>query len=224
MKRKQCASQNIDISHFTSLLLTFQLSFSSRPVRFGKEIMLTSQEGTEEAKPVTPVPETDLSSTDQPDDSPPPGTTPHGIAELVRSYSRSLVRAASHADGVTNPFLDDDPELDPNLPSFDAIKWAKALLHHSKVDPDRYSRSVLGVSCRNLSIHGYGKDTDYQMNVLNVLLQGPLMIKEWISQRQRKIDIIRDFDGLFESGEMTLVLGRPGRYVKALRTIKTFGT
>lgn len=137
------------------------------------------------------------------------------VAELIRSFSMSLVRSASHAQGggLVNPFLTSNPAMDPNSPSFDAIEWAKAFLQHSDLHPEKYPRARVGVSCRNLGVHGYGTDTDYQKNVLNILMQGPLMIKQWISHRRRKIDILRNFDGLFRNGEMILVLGRPGRSV-----------
>lgn len=46
---------------------------------------------------------------------------------------------------------------------------------------------------------------------MNVLWRAPLIAKEWISNRQQKIQILSDFDGLVNSGEMLLVLGRPGR-------------
>ncbi|CAG9936386.1 unnamed protein product [Clonostachys rosea f. rosea IK726] len=140
------------------------------------------------------------------------------VAELIRSFSMSLVRSASHAQGgtIVNPFLTSNPAMDPNSPSFDAIEWAKAFLQHSDLHPEKYPRARVGVSCRNLGVHGYGTDTDYQKNVLNILMQGPLIIKQWISHRRRKIDILQNFDGLFRSGEMILVLGRPGSGVTTL--------
>lgn len=133
------------------------------------------------------------------------------MLELVRSHSRSIIQSASNAGSNINPFLDSHPKLDPSSPEFDSMEWAKAFLHHSKTDPDRYPRPQVGLSFRNLSVHGFGNDTDFQKNVLNVLLQGPMMAKQWISQRRQRIDILKDFDGLIRSGEILLVLGRPGR-------------
>jgi hypothetical protein len=132
---------------------------------------------------------------------------------MVRGYSVNLVRTTSRAGvgGGINPFLNSHPNLDPNSPEFDARAWAKALIHHSAVDPDRYPRHPTGVAFKNLGVHGFGSDTDYQRTVLNILLTGPTLFREWIRQRQQKIDILRDFDGLVESGQMLLVLGRPGR-------------
>lgn len=131
--------------------------------------------------------------------------------ELVRSYSQGLNQAAFQTENSVNPFLSSSPRLDPSSPKFNAKEWAKALLHHTVAQPDKYPRNTVGVAFRNLNVHGYGWDTDYQKTVLNALLQVPAILKQWVSQRQRKVDILRDFDGLIDQGEMLLVLGRPGR-------------
>lgn len=128
----------------------------------------------------------------------------------VATLARTLTRETTHFQGV-NPFLDKRPELDPNSPQFNARKWAKTLLHAFAQEPDKFPRPPVGVSWRNLCVHGFGKDTDYQKDILNVLWRAPLIAREWISSRQQKIQILDHFDGLVKSGEMVLVLGRPGR-------------
>lgn len=140
-------------------------------------------------------------------------TDAHRITELVRSHSLALVRSTSIADPNVNPFLDSHPELDPNSPQFNARTWAKTLIRHSVTDPDRYPRHIAGVAYRNLSVHGYGEDTDYQRTVLNLPLQAISMVRNLIftPHHRRRVDILRSFDGLVGNGEMVLVLGRPGR-------------
>ncbi|KAH6688979.1 ABC-2 type transporter-domain-containing protein [Plectosphaerella plurivora] len=139
------------------------------------------------------------------------------VNELVRGYSLELVRSASHADPTLNPFLSSHPALDPSRPDqFNAAKWAKALLQHTDADPEKYPRYASGISFRQLSVHGYGTDTDYQKNVLNVLLQAPLMVKQYFGNKRREVRILRDLDGLVNQGEMLLVLGRPGSGVSTL--------
>ncbi|KAI1102526.1 ABC-2 type transporter-domain-containing protein [Jackrogersella minutella] len=133
----------------------------------------------------------------------------------VATLARSLTRETTHYQDV-NPFLDSHPELDPNSPQFNARKWTKTLLHAFSQEPEKYPRPPVGVSWRSLSVHGFGKDTDYQKDILNILLRAPLIAREWISHRQRKIQILDDFDGLVRSGEMLLVLGRPGSGVSTL--------
>lgn len=131
------------------------------------------------------------------------------VAELARSFSQTGARSAGTQHD--NPFHSPVPSLDPNSADFDPRKWISALLHAFSKDPDQYPRQPLGVSWRYLGVYGFGSDTDYQKDVMNVLWRAPLIAKEWISKRQQKIQILSDFDGLVNSGEMLLVLGRPGR-------------
>ncbi|OBR06397.1 Multidrug resistance protein cdr1 [Colletotrichum higginsianum IMI 349063] len=139
------------------------------------------------------------------------------VNDLVRPYSLELIRSASRLDPDINPFLSSHPSLDPSCrEQFNAKKWARALLQHSARNPQHYPRLEAGVAYRSLSVHGYGTDTDYQKDVLNVLWQAPVLVKQALSKRRQKIDILRDFDGIVESGEMLLVLGRPGSGVSTL--------
>lgn len=139
------------------------------------------------------------------------------IAQLARSFSQT---AGTQHD---NPFHSPVPSLDPNSAEFDPRKWISALLHAFSKNPDQYPRQPLGVSWRYLGVHGFGSDTDYQKNMMNVLWRAPLIAKEWVSSRKQKIQILRDFDGLVNSGEMLLVLGRPGRLVCPHLTLRTSG-
>lgn len=141
-----------------------------------------------------------------------------GVNELVRGYSLELVRTSTRPNSsFVNPFLSKDPSLDPSSREhFNAKKWTRSLLQHSDHDPEKFPRLEAGVAWRNLSVHGFGTDTDYQKDVLNVLLQGPMMIKQFFSNRRQNIDILREFDGIVKSGEMLLVLGRPGSGVSTL--------
>ncbi|KAJ3578494.1 hypothetical protein NPX13_g2074 [Xylaria arbuscula] len=146
--------------------------------------------------------------------SPQHASTNPDSAELARSFSHKLMRT------ITTPevklFLQPAPELDPNSKDFNAREWAKTLLHVFAQDPNRYPRQPIGVSWRFLSVHGFGSDTDYQKDVFDVLFRGPLLARERISSRRKKISILNEFDGLVRKGEMLLVLGRPGSGVSTL--------
>jgi hypothetical protein len=134
------------------------------------------------------------------------------ITALARNLSR-LSQKSSAVDG-TNTFLDSssDPELDPNSDQFNARKWTKNFLSVANRDPDRYPRRTAGVSFRNLSAFGYGTAADYQMDVANMWLKGFGWIRRKLGFVDRvRIDILRDFEGFVRSGEMLVVLGRPGR-------------
>jgi ATP-binding cassette subfamily G (WHITE) protein 2 (PDR) len=143
------------------------------------------------------------------------------ITNLARSLSHiSRQRNASideHAEGV-NTFLDtSDPELDPNSGHFKSRKWVKNMLQMTCHDPDRYPRRTAGVSFRNLNVFGYGTAADYQMTFANFWLKAAGWLRGALGfGRKVRIDILRDFEGFVHSGEMLVVLGRPGRYVKRL--------
>lgn len=129
-----------------------------------------------------------------------------------------LSRVVSHAvgdDGTPlNPFLEweKDPELNPHEKSFKLRKWLKQLLAITSRDPERYPKRTAGVSFRNMNVYGYGSAADYQADVGNTPLKGFNAIKSLFGGGDKtRIDILRNFEGLVKSGEMLIVLGRPGR-------------
>ncbi|KAH8733694.1 ABC-2 type transporter-domain-containing protein [Ilyonectria robusta] len=156
-----------------------------------------------------------LSSDDQADGSDTISeSAEENVVSLARSFSVSRTFSAFPPD--INPFLSTDPKLDPNSPDFDPKRWAGALLHAFSRDPVKYPRHTAGVSYRNLGVYGFGTSTDYQKDVLNVLWEAPLKLADWAVRRKSKIQILNGFDGLAKSGEMVLVLGRPGSGVSTL--------
>lgn len=141
------------------------------------------------------------------------------ITTLARSLSQisrqnSLRAASEPAEGV-NTFLDlSDPELDPNSDQFKSRKWVTNIIQMTSRDPERYPRRTAGVSFRNLNVFGYGTAADYQMDFANFWLKGAGWFRSVLGlQKKVRIDILRDFEGIVHSGEMLVVLGRPGRYV-----------
>ncbi|KAI0123219.1 P-loop containing nucleoside triphosphate hydrolase protein [Xylariales sp. AK1849] len=116
----------------------------------------------------------------------------------------------------SNPFLATHPSLDPNSPQFNAKTWTKALRYAFAQDSEKYPQHPMGVSWRDLGVHGFGSDIDCQKDCLNVLWRGFMRVREWLSRRKQRLQILRNFDGLVQSGEMLLVLGRPGSGVTTL--------
>lgn len=101
-------------------------------------------------------------------------------------------------------------ELDPLSPNFKARTWVKSMLKFSKQD-GRTPMRTGGVAFRNLSAHGFGLATDYQKDVGNIWLDSISIVKKLFGmEKSRRIDILQDFEGLLESGEMLVVLGPPG--------------
>ena len=115
-------------------------------------------------------------------------------------------------DGLPNPFLGAvDPQLDPNSDSFSIKAWLKAVTDFSSREPEKYPRGVAGVAYRDLSAHGIGSSTDYQKTIGNYALELHRWARKLMGrQSQTRIQILEGFDGFVRSGEMLVVLGRPG--------------
>ncbi|KAL2831229.1 ABC-2 type transporter-domain-containing protein [Aspergillus cavernicola] len=113
---------------------------------------------------------------------------------------------------LENPFSLNDPEstLNPQSPNFRVRDWMKMLLEIRSRDPEQYPDRTAGVAFRNLNVHGFGSPTDYQKDVLNSILEFGTIARRLAGIRLSKIQILRGFDGLVRSGEMLVVLGRPG--------------
>lgn len=65
-----------------------------------------------------------------------------------------------------------------------------------------------GVVFKNLKVCGSGNAINLQKNVGSVLL-APLRFREFFGKGTEKT-ILNDFSGILKSGEMLIVLGRPG--------------
>lgn len=113
---------------------------------------------------------------------------------------------------VQNTFveIEADSTLNPNSSNFRAKNWMKnflAITHrHSEEDIKREA----GLAFRNLSVHGFGSPTDYQKDVANAVLEIGALARAVAGTGKQKIQILQNFDGLVKSGEMLVVLGRPG--------------
>ncbi|KAH8829423.1 ABC-2 type transporter-domain-containing protein [Flagelloscypha sp. PMI_526] len=130
--------------------------------------------------------------------------------ERIHTLARQATQHSIHHS--TNPFLDTsaNPQLDPNSSSFSAKAWIQTLVG---LAPERYPHRSAGVSFKNLGVHGYGRPTDYQKDVGNLVLSAIGSVKEKLhigKSHVHKIQILNEFDGLIKQGEMLVVLGRPG--------------
>ncbi|KAK7058385.1 Multidrug resistance protein [Paramarasmius palmivorus] len=134
------------------------------------------------------------------------------LARAVTTMSLGGQSIRSEASEATlNPFSDSvDPTLDPRSEKFNYHRWIRSMLAIHSRDPERYPNRTAGISFTNLSAYGYGKPTDHQKTVGNVLLDGPGMVRDLLGNKGQRIDILRDFEGLVKHGEMLVVLGPPG--------------
>lgn len=129
--------------------------------------------------------------------------------EFVRQRSLELIRSI----GDENPFLSSEPGLDPKSPQFNPKAWLTALLSTSAKDPEKYPRHDVGLSFRSLNVYGSKDSLTYQNDVLTWPTKFPKLLLGLVGNKKQGAPILTDFDGLVKSGEMLLVLGRPGRFV-----------
>ncbi|KAI8156818.1 ZEB2-regulated ABC transporter 1 [Colletotrichum sp. SAR 10_70] len=132
------------------------------------------------------------------------------VQELAREYTRHS--AVNIGDNNHALFGSDDENspLNPNGKHFNARKWAKTLANVTNEHGSGFRKA--GFAFQNLNVFGYGQETDYQKDVGNVWLELPSITRKLTSKTggQRRIDILRDFNGVVEAGEMLVVLGPPG--------------
>lgn len=141
------------------------------------------------------------------------------ISERDRAQITKLARRLTDASTKTevqgvmaNPFKgSNDPGLDPFSKEFSPKKWAETVLCLNSQNSEHYLPRNAGFSFCDLSVHGFGSPISYQKNFLNVFLQVKDLVSGLINRRDQKIQILQSHNGLLRSGEMLLVLGRPGR-------------
>lgn len=133
------------------------------------------------------------------------------VGDLARRLTRQSTRVSAKG-ALENPFFVEDPEstLNPDSPNFKPRDWLKMLLAIRSRDPEQYPDRTAGVAFKNLNVHGFGSPTDYQKDVLNSILEIGTIVRKLMGIKMQKIQILREFDGLVKSGEMLVVLGRPG--------------
>ncbi|KAK4145658.1 ATP-binding cassette transporter PDR5 [Dichotomopilus funicola] len=133
----------------------------------------------------------------------------HSIVQaLARKYTSQSHAAAEGVNPFTIASDDKESPLNPNGPNFSSRAWAKAVVN--LVTGEGHKFRTTGVAFQNLNVHGFGSTTDYQKDVGNIWLEAVGLVRKLTGHGQRRIDILRDFDGLVRNGEMLVVLGPPG--------------
>ncbi|KAK3942613.1 ABC-2 type transporter-domain-containing protein [Diplogelasinospora grovesii] len=131
------------------------------------------------------------------------------VQALARKYTtQSHASGAWHGQNVFRASEDENSPLNPNGPNFRARTWAKAVVDMVASEGHQFRTS--GVAFQKLNVFGFGSATDYQKDVVNVWLETVGLARRVLGYGQRRIDILRDFDGLVRKGEMLVVLGPPG--------------
>ncbi|KAJ5995548.1 hypothetical protein N7481_002525 [Penicillium waksmanii] len=132
------------------------------------------------------------------------------VEEMVRQLTRQSTHFSSA--NASNPFFEENKETTwhPDSPFFKPKDWIRSLIAAQSQDPERFLQRLAGVAFKSLSVHGFGSPTDYQKDVFNSLLSIGGMIRSLVGNGKQKVQILQNFNGLVKSGEMLVVLGRPG--------------
>ncbi|OWP01031.1 hypothetical protein B2J93_6505 [Marssonina coronariae] len=99
-----------------------------------------------------------------------------------------------------------DPVLDPGSAEFDVWKWSRMLM--SLMDQNNVVQRRAGIVWKRLQVCGSGSAINLQKNVGSLFL-APLRLGEFFGPGPEKT-ILKDFEGCLKTGEMLVVLGRPG--------------
>ncbi|KAL7931562.1 ABC-2 type transporter domain-containing protein [Trichoderma chlorosporum] len=101
-----------------------------------------------------------------------------------------------------------DATLDPDRHEFDLSKWLLRFIR--ELGEKGLADRQIGVSFRNLDVFGSGNAIQLQETVGSVLT-APLRLGEFFSfGKKEPKHILHSFNGLVKSGELLVVLGRPG--------------
>lgn len=119
-----------------------------------------------------------------------------------------------------------DAVLDPGSSEFDVYKWTRMFVCRTSVllslnlnlltinrimklvDENDVIQKRAGIVWKNLKVCGSGSAINLQKNVGSLVL-APLRLREFFNNGPEKT-ILNEFDGVLKTGEMLVVLGRPG--------------
>lgn len=123
------------------------------------------------------------------------------INDENRTELRELYTTLSRKQStMANP---DDPSVDPGSDSFQLPKFLK--MFRNQIEGAGHSMMQVGIAYKNLNIYGKGEALQLQKTVGNSFI-----IQDMFKSKKQHKHILRNFDGIVKSGEMLIVLGRPG--------------
>jgi ATP-binding cassette, subfamily G (WHITE), member 2, PDR len=127
------------------------------------------------------------------------------LEALTRIATSRLGKALS----ASTSYARNDPRLDPQNPAFEHRRWAYMALR--SLENSGTSPPHQGVAFTNLRISGSGSALQYQETIVSQLsVPFRQATRALLGQRTSQRQILHNFDGLLQSGELLLVLGRPG--------------
>ncbi|KAF7552783.1 hypothetical protein G7Z17_g4087 [Cylindrodendrum hubeiense] len=133
--------------------------------------------------------------------------------ELVQIATALSRRHSTAAGGLSRvhtlaTYDEDAPVLDPHSDQFDLQKWLQNFV--KTLREQGVTAKQTGVLFKDLHVSGSGAAVQVQETVGSMLLT-PLRVGELFSfGKKEPKQILKSFDGLIRSGELLIVLGRPG--------------
>lgn len=100
-----------------------------------------------------------------------------------------------------------DAELDPHDKAFDLYKWLRLFMHNLDEEGVKVARA--GIVFKKLGVSGSGAALQLQQTVAGIALE-PFRMAAGLFKHKNHKQIIRNFNGFLKSGELLIVLGRPG--------------
>lgn len=135
------------------------------------------------------------------------------LSHLARTMSQRQSSNYSRNDQDLNrtntldTIKEGDDELDPTNKAFDLYKWLRFFMHN--LDQEDYKRARAGIVFRNLGVSGSGAALQLQQTVAGIALE-PFRALSSLGGKGNHKQIIQNFNGYLKSGELLIVLGRPG--------------
>jgi hypothetical protein len=150
------------------------------------------------------------SSASSTDDRSGEGAHQHRIEALARQITATSAKNGHHGENnAVAPIK--GSKLDPFSPTFDSFLWIQALRKLYESDPDSAPSRMTGVAFRNLNVFGHGVGARFQESTGNIIPSMATAAFGHLTGRgMKRVDILRDFEGVVHPKEMLLVLGPPG--------------
>ncbi|KAF5666080.1 ABC transporter CDR4 [Fusarium heterosporum] len=131
----------------------------------------------------------------------------HNINALAQQLSRVTTTAGELDAFSPKP----GTKLDPNSTNFDPKAWVKAFVRLVESEPGSAPPRSLGVAFKNLNVFGWGSGAEHQKTYVDYPLDAMRFVVGLLGGgKKRRVDILRNFEGVVEQGELLLVLGPPG--------------
>jgi len=134
------------------------------------------------------------------------------INQEIGELARQLSRVSTTAGGELQAFSPQPgSKLDPNSTNFDPRSWVKAFVKLVESEEGSAPMRSLGVAFKNLNVYGWGTGASHQKTFVDYPVDAVSYVLDLLGGRKKKkVDILRNFEGVIEQGELLLVLGPPG--------------